>query len=635
MRSRQTSSRSGRALHDSRSSAAASGYHRTGTPDSAASAAAAASVTGTAEPAATAAHAGTSSLAGSQRSRRSMSVSDAGATERRERAAELRELAQHLVLQTDRRRDHPHATPVHARLQLGLPLVMEPLLQPLRSLAADAVAWRTAGDEHPRRPLPHQQLDHGGVQVADARHLMEARPRGREARLAASADDWPQRTTTSRSSTGEAHGARRGARRAAPPAGRVPCGPGAPPPSARTSRRRCRSSRTARDPRARPASAGRRRARPSRSPPTGSPACTGRSPCRAAGPRRSASTRPRARAAPTPAPTPRPAAPTATTPHTTHGDACSASGSHHVVVRSTGVVAGRRERIGGGPERRRPEDRQRGAARGSRATAGRGAARAPGARPSTRAARIPTPIASGSAMCTNRFRKKKAPGTGRSPAKMRPTGSESTGSTSNRRAPATASRRPKLSHAITKPVQVHASPTPKQEEAAHPGPRARPPLARLTEEPQRMQDSGDDEEVGGIAMQRPHPAAEPGIGREPRHGGGGRADPVDEQEVEPRHGEQDEHPGRERAALVERVGAPAVQPMHDGVERADRGARRGLDAPQGARVRRADVGTHLARYLSYRHDICNVPPFLTSPTDRGVCARWTPLTPAGPMSPSR
>ena len=45
--------------------------------------------------------------------------------------------------------------------------------------------------------------------------------------------------------------------------------------------------------------------------------------------------------------------------------------------------------------------------------------------------------------------KKNAAGTGSSPAKMRRTGSDSTGSVSNSRAPLTASWAPKVSHTST------------------------------------------------------------------------------------------------------------------------------------------------------------------------------------------
>jgi hypothetical protein len=49
--------------------------------------------------------------------------------------------------------------------------------------------------------------------------------------------------------------------------------------------------------------------------------------------------------------------------------------------------------------------------------------------------------------------KKNAGGTGRSPEKIRPNGSENSGSESKSAAPAIASRPPKVSQTITKPVQ--------------------------------------------------------------------------------------------------------------------------------------------------------------------------------------
>ena len=59
------------------------------------------------------------------------------------------------------------------------------------------------------------------------------------------------------------------------------------------------------------------------------------------------------------------------------------------------------------------------------------------------------------------MRKKKVPGTGRSPTKARPIGSDRIGSASRIRAPSTASARPKVSHARMNPVTPEKTRIPK------------------------------------------------------------------------------------------------------------------------------------------------------------------------------
>jgi hypothetical protein len=119
----------------------------------------------------------------------------------------------------------------------------------------------------------------------------------------------------------------------------------------------------------------------------------------------------------------------------------------------------------------------------------------------------------GSATWRKRLVKKKALGSGRSPVKVRLSGSERIGSGSRSRAPSTASTCPWTSHTITYPV--HPQPgRPDQRHAGDPRQHPRPPAAALREHPQRVHHDRHQRRVGREAVQPADPPPQPHLLRD-------------------------------------------------------------------------------------------------------------------------
>ncbi len=177
-------------------------------------------------------------------------------------------------------------------------------------------------------------------------------------------------------------------------------------------------------------------------------------------------------------------------------------------------------------------------------------------------------------------------------------------------------------------------PDAEEEDPAHPGARARPPLARLSHQTHRMEQRREHEGVGGVPMQRPDPRTEPRVGRQPRDRLGRRADPVDEQEIETGDGQDEQQPGRQRAALVERVSAPAIDAVHQGVEGARHPAQGGFHPAH--RPKACGDRRHLVEYISSLYDIYKCPLRIPSRFrfPRSV-RRWIRPIRASPTSPFR
>ncbi len=104
-----------------------------------------------------------------------------------------------------------------------------------------------------------------------------------------------------------------------------------------------------------------------------------------------------------------------------------------------------------------------------------------------------------------------------------------------------------------------------QDEAGEPGQRTRPPEPVLGHHPQGVDDGGHDGAGRGVAMQPPHPVADPGIGGQARHRPPRIPDPVEKQQPEPGADEHEEHGNDDGPALIERIVAPAVEPVGDRV----------------------------------------------------------------------
>lgn len=74
-----------------------------------------------------------------------------------------------------------HATPIDAWLELRLSIVIQSLIQPLRSFAAHAVPRRTSKHDYARRSAADEELDDRRMKVADTRYRIHIRARWRSA----------------------------------------------------------------------------------------------------------------------------------------------------------------------------------------------------------------------------------------------------------------------------------------------------------------------------------------------------------------------------------------------------------------------------------------------------------------------
>jgi hypothetical protein len=138
-----------------------------------------------------------------------------------------------------------------------------------------------------------------------------------------------------------------------------------------------------------------------------------------------------------------------------------------------------------------------------------------------------------------------------------------------------------------------------EDQAGDPGQEPRSPAAFLGDHPQGVQGHRHDRRIRGIPMDAAHPVAGPPVGGEAGDGVPGGADAVEEQQPEAggeQHQEEAHHDG---AALVERVVAPAVEPVEGRVGGAEPPAERPFEG--------LNDGVHRARTLpASRVEACAV-----------------------------
>ncbi len=107
---------------------------------------------------------------------------------------------------------------------------------------------------------------------------------------------------------------------------------------------------------------------------------------------------------------------------------------------------------------------------------------------------------------------------------------------------------------------------PRQHHARDPGQGAWTPAPPLGEHPHRVDADRQERRVGRIAVEPAYPAPGPGLRGDPLHRLVRSADPIEDEQVQPRHGHDHEQHDRQRAALVERVEAPAVEAVEGAID---------------------------------------------------------------------
>ena len=105
-----------------------------------------------------------------------------------------------------------------------------------------------------------------------------------------------------------------------------------------------------------------------------------------------------------------------------------------------------------------------------------------------------------------------------------------------------------------------------EHDAGCPGQRPRSPAPSLEVHPEGVETRRHEGHVRRVPVERADPAATPGLARDPYHGLEGRADPVEEDEVE--SGGQDDGQGEDGdgAGLIEGIEPPPIEAVGPAVE---------------------------------------------------------------------